>query len=422
MNNQFKNYRMIILLICACLVLSACVSTVSTEEVRGAFQPVTSLTLPEEVTLVGIGEATHGNAEFVTLRKEVLAHLVEHYGFRAFAIEGDFGGGQVVNEYVLNGSGSAEEAVREIGFAIYRTQEMVDLVEWIRAYNQSAGPGERIHFYGYDMQRYDNNIAGLLAYFEQVDPTLVEPYRAALADLNDATVFDQEPEKIQAGLQAIEEIRAGMQREKERYIAASSPEAFELADQYAASIQQNATLRSGSSSYSELRDQFMAEKVRWIVEFEKSQGRGKVLIAGHNGHIEKSAAAPQYRSMGSRLGEQFGEAYFAIGTEFLESTFNAASAAGGGRQQFSVRNNSDLNKAFAASGMEIAYLDIASALDNPALAPLLTSNQPMSNIGDSFASWYTFLPVFYTLQMTPSEAYDGLIFVRSATPTTMLEE
>jgi erythromycin esterase len=72
--------------------------------------------------------------------------------------------------------------------------------------------------------------------------------------------------------------------------------------------------------------------------------------------------------------------------------------------------------------MEIAYLDIASALDNPALAPLLTSNQPMSNIGDSFASWYTFLPVFYTLQMTPSEAYDGLIFVRSATPTTMLEE
>ncbi len=421
-----RNLRNIfILLICAACLLSACSPAPAAGEVQAYFQPAAALSLPENVTLVGIGEATHGNAEFVKLRQEVLEQLVTRYGFRAFAIEGDFGGGQVVNEYVLNGVGTAEEAVRAIGFAIYRTQEMVDLVEWIRQYNLAAAPEQRIRFYGYDMQRYDHNINGLLAFFERVEPALVQPQRAALVDLNDAAVFNQKREKVLAGLEAIQKIRADMLREKERYIAASSPEAFELADQYALTIEQNATLRSGSDKiYSLLlySDQYLAEKVSWILDYEKNQGRGKVLIAGHNGHIEKSAAAAQYRSMGSWLSEQYAAQYFAIGTEFLESTFNSKDASSGERKQFSVKNNNALNRAFGATEREVAYLDIRPALASTVLKPLLTAKQPMSNIGDSFTGWYGNLAMFYTIQMVPADAYDAVLFVRKASPTTMLAE
>ncbi len=417
--NFIKN---LIILACAGFILSGCSPTLPAEESQAYFRPVATLSLPEDVTLVGIGEATHGNAEFVALRQEVLAQLVTRYNFRAFAIEGDFGGGQVVNEYVLNGTGTAEEAVKAIGFAIYRTQEMVDLVEWIRQYNLAAAPEERIHFYGYDMQRYDHNIAGLLAFIDQVDPTLVEPYQAALADLNDETVFDQQPEKIRAGLAAIEAIRAEMASNKQRYTAATSPLAFDLAEQYAASIQENATLRSSSGNYSELRDQYMAEKVGWIVNYEKAQGRGNVLIAGHNGHIEKSAAAPAYRSMGSRLSEQYAGQYFTIGAEFIESTFNCKDAGSGERRQFTVKNNNPLNRAFGSSGLDTAYLDIRSARSSPVLQTLLTTGQSMSNIGDSFSAWQRYIGMFYTLKMVPADAYDALIFVRQATPTTMLGE
>lgn len=422
MSPQHNIFKALTLLVIASFLLSACGPSLSAQEAQAYFQPVAALSLPESASLVGIGEATHGNAEFVTLRREVLEQLATRYAFTAFAIEGDFGGAQVVNDYVLNGTGTAEEAARAIGFAIYRTQEMVDLIAWIRQYNQAATPEGRIHFYGYDMQRYDHSISGLLSFFQQVDPALVEPYRAALADLNDETVFDQQREKILAGLAAIEEIRAGLATNKERYTAASSQLAFDLAEQYAASIQQNAALRSGSGNYSELRDQYMAEKVGWIVDYEKAQGRGKLLIAGHNGHIEKSAAAAQYHSMGSRLAEQYAGAYFTIGTEFIESTFNAADAGGSGRKQFSVKNNSALNRAFAAAGMDVAYLDIQSALENPTLQALLISKQPMSNIGDSFAGWQGYIEMFYTLQMVPADAYDAIIFVKKATPTTMLEE
>lgn len=416
-------YRVLILLICAAFLFSACSPAPSAGKVQAYFQPTAALSLPESVVLVGIGEATHGNAEFARLRQEVLEQLVTRYGFRAFGIEGDFGGGQVVNEYVLNGVGTAEEAVRAIGFAIYRTQEMVDLVEWIRQYNLTAATEQRIHFYGYDMQRYDNNIKGLLSFFEQVKPALVEPHRAALADLNDASVFNQKREKVLAGLEAIQKIRADMLREKERYITASSPEAFDLADQYALTIEENATLRSGSDKiYSLLRDQYLAKKVSWILDYEKNQGRGKVLIAGHNGHIEKSAAAMQYRSMGSWLSEKYAAQYFAIGAEFIESTFNCKDAGSGQRKQFSVKNKNALNRAFGAADMDVAYLDIRPALESTALKPLLTARQPMSNVGDSFTGWYGNLSMLYTIQMVPARAYDAILFVRKATPTTMLAE
>ena len=45
----------------------------------------------------------------------------------------------------------------------------------------------------------------------------------------------------------------------------------------------------------------------------------------------------------------------------------------------------------------------------------------MVNIGDDFRSWYKFLKMFYTIEMIPKEAYDGVIIVKEATPTNVIE-
>ena len=66
--------------------------------------PVSKMELPAK-TIIGFGEATHGNKQFTTLELDIFKHLVEKQGYRVFAIEGDFGGGQKVNEYILGGSG-----------------------------------------------------------------------------------------------------------------------------------------------------------------------------------------------------------------------------------------------------------------------------------------------------------------------------
>ena len=82
-----------------------------TEEFKKYATNVSALTVPDEAQIVALGEATHGNKEFQQLRLDVLQVLVEQYGVRAFALEGDFGGCEAVNRYIQIGRASCRERV-----------------------------------------------------------------------------------------------------------------------------------------------------------------------------------------------------------------------------------------------------------------------------------------------------------------------
>ncbi len=110
------------------------------------------IVIAEGKRIIALGEATHGNREFQELKLSIFKKLVEENGVRAFAIEGDFGGCLEVNEYIHGGSGSTLEAVKKIGFKIYQTKEMMELIDYIRDYNLSHLDDD-INFYGFDMQR-----------------------------------------------------------------------------------------------------------------------------------------------------------------------------------------------------------------------------------------------------------------------------
>lgn len=68
---------------------------------------------------------------------------MENGDCRVFALEADFGGGCKVNEYIHGGEGTAEKAVAELGFGLYRTDAMADFVEWLRQYNETAPEDEQ---------------------------------------------------------------------------------------------------------------------------------------------------------------------------------------------------------------------------------------------------------------------------------------
>ena len=124
------------------------------EELASYAGRVEDISIPEDVKIIALGEATHGNVEFQQLKLDVFKLLVQKYGVRAFAMEGDYGGCEQVNRYIHGGEGTAQEAAAAIGFAIYRTEEMAELISFMRQYNDSAAEGEDLRFYGFDMQRY----------------------------------------------------------------------------------------------------------------------------------------------------------------------------------------------------------------------------------------------------------------------------
>ncbi|MBE1583907.1 erythromycin esterase family protein [Nonomuraea angiospora] len=105
--------------------------------------------LPARPLLLGLGEARHFVGELGELRNEIFRHLVEHEGYRSFAIESDCLMGLVVDDYVMTGAGTLDD-VMERGFShdFGSVPANRELVRWMRAYNEEHD--EKLRFFGFD--------------------------------------------------------------------------------------------------------------------------------------------------------------------------------------------------------------------------------------------------------------------------------
>jgi len=89
-----------------------------------------------------LGEATHGTHEFYQERARITERLIVERGFTAVALEADWPDAYRVNRYV-RGEGSDrddEESLRDFKRFpswMWRNREIVELVDWLRSYNDS---------------------------------------------------------------------------------------------------------------------------------------------------------------------------------------------------------------------------------------------------------------------------------------------
>src|SRR5713101_1664023 len=100
--------------------------------------------------IVAMGEATHGTREFFQLKHRMLEYLVTKKGFTVFGIEASFPDSQAVNEYVLHGTGDASAALAGLGFWTWNTDEVLDMIVWMRAWNADPAHVAKVKFYGFD--------------------------------------------------------------------------------------------------------------------------------------------------------------------------------------------------------------------------------------------------------------------------------
>ncbi|MGA3676607.1 erythromycin esterase family protein [Lysinibacillus agricola] len=403
------------------LALAGCGKGEAVKDAANYTATVEDIDIPNDVKVIGFGEATHGNVEFQTLKKDVFQALIKNENVRVFVLEGDFGGAQQINQFILNGTGTAEEAVKALDYGIYKTEQMIDFVQWMHDYNMTADEKDKIYFYGNDMQRYDFSKKGLLDYYEAVDQDKAKEYAAQLQHVSNKTMRDLKNDQLKELDGNIDAIIKDLQTNKEAYIKQSSKEAYLFAAQYAQIMKQRTQLFLNDSDYMNLRDKYLANNLQWIVEFEAAQGHDKVLMSAHNGHIEKTSAnMAGYTSMGQYLDEEYKDAYFAIGTDFVNNTFQAQNGSGE-RKTYTVKHHNALIDAFSEVKENIFYVDFEKASESDELAEILAEKQRMGNIGDDFSFWYKYTQMLYTIKMTPQEAYDGIILVQEATPTEVIE-
>src|SRR5262245_17557624 len=131
--------------------------------------------------IVSLGETTHGTREFFQLKHRLIEYCVSTLGFTIIAFEANYGTMLAVNDYVLHGKGDAADVVAGQGFAIYDSDEVLALVEWVRAWNLTHE--RKVKFHGFDMQTSAAAALHLLAYLERVAPELAAACERNLAPL-----------------------------------------------------------------------------------------------------------------------------------------------------------------------------------------------------------------------------------------------
>jgi erythromycin esterase len=276
--------------------------------------------------VVSLGEGTHGTAEFFRMKHRLLRVLVEEMGFTAFGIEASFPDSEPINDYVLHGRGDARRALAGQGFWTWRTEEVLAMVEWMRAYNAAHGPV--LSFRGFDMQHPLTAMDLVIAYLQRVDRAaaaqaeqLYAPYRP-YADWPTVGNYRTAPADIRAPIRAgVAEVADMLNRERTRYEAASSARAFADASRHARTVVQAEALYSGTGD----RDAFMAENALWLLD---QAGPGaRIVLWAHNGHVQR--APDNFASMGAALDRVLGTQMLVVGFAFGQGTCTAVSNATG---------------------------------------------------------------------------------------------
>jgi erythromycin esterase len=381
--------------------------------------------------IVAMGEATHGTREFFQMKHRMFEFLVEEMGYRVFAIEDDFTGVQAINEYILYGKGSAMEAIKSITNWPWFTEEVLEMVEWRRTYNEDPNHERKIKFYGFDMQHAYENTRRTLSYMKKVDEDIFNEFDKKLKYVKNNNVQALTTDQLNEVKSNVEELQNIFNEKKETFAKKTSQTEYDIVAQQLKVLSQSiekGILRNKPTSQvgdesSAIRDRSMAENVKWIIDYESKFGNDKIMLWAHNGHVNKADFA--WKTMGEYLYEEYKDKYYSIGFEFYSGTFNAYSVDATGKQignlqRFSIEKSSPkaFSSMFKNTEIPLSFIDFKSASKNEKVRKILEKKQLFHCIGAVYGG----VEEQSFINQAPIRAYDGLIFIRDTSSAKELKK
>ena len=383
--------------------------------VQTEMKPLSAEYIPENISILSIGEAAHGCKEMQELKLSVFKEMVEKRGFTAFALEADYGECAEINRFIQGGEGSAEEMVQKFAFPIYHTKEMAELISWMREWNESAPEEKKVRFYGFDMQDPEGSYAFLKEYSLSHNLTSEEEFSKNL-DCIKGENFSLNEKNAREVIAFLDSLKEKAEKSPEEENKDKQDFLMELN-----TVRQAAETWLSKEDSSVLRDRDMEENVKKILEMEQKIGSGKLVISAHDGHIQKEN--PIYNSMGVLLTKDFGEAYYAIGTDVWKVTDNIKVLGEAKRTVQSFVSVDPLAaQARFAKGKQYALYFSGITDEKSKVYQLIHTPMEMLQLGEGYSFLMRFLPNSYRVKSEPVQRYDSMIYLHEGKPIEILEK
>lgn len=378
--------------------------------------------------VVALGEPAHGAHEPLAFRNRLFQSLVEQLGFTAIALESGFSEARRANDFVMGGPGDAQDIARAAltwGFGAYG--ENVELLRWIRRYNENPARTSKVKFYGIDLSGGDRNgrfsnarvaLQDALTYLFRVAHEASRPARSGAESFiekftHEGYVALSASEQAQSAAM-IDDLIATFERERRSFVAASSADDYEWAYRNLIVARHIAQMfrvwppgtpgdapSPGLYKAVEARDAAMADNVQWVLEREGAAGR--VLVFAHNAHVMNApirggiwnAYPKPLTPAGQHLRAALGNDLLVIGTSSATNSAGLPTASG---------SPDSVGATLARVRLPQFTLDLREARHSPAAAAWLHQPQSMR------ANFTT------ELSLSPQDAFDVLLFIHRLTP------
>ena len=382
-------------------------------ELRTEMQSLSADHIPDNVSVLAIGEGVHGSREFQELKLSVLREMVEKQGYTAFALEADYSECADINRYLQSGEGKPEELVQKFSFPIYHTKEMAALLGWIQDWNRTAPEEKKVRFYGFDMQNPETGYAFLKQYSLAHGLATEAEFDAVLKNIL-TPPYSLSPESAGQAIVFLDGLRAKA-GDADMRDADARDFRMELT-----TVRQAMESWTSTEESNTLRDRDMAENVEAIRKIEAEIGSGKIVISAHDGHIER--INPIYTSMGVLLAQNFGNDYYAIGTDVWKVRDNIKSMGEAKRSmQTFVSCDPLAAQARFAEGQQYVLYFSALSDEESRIAALVRTPMRMMQLGEGYTFLMRLLPDrSYRLKGAPAAYYDAMLFLYEAHPIEIL--
>jgi erythromycin esterase len=274
--------------------------------------------------IVGLGEGTHGTAEFQTLRAYITRYLVEKKGFTTVCLENGYGWTIALNNYIQTGKGNLDTLMHQYLLGIWQNQETKALLEWMKQYNQHHAA--KVQLTGMDYfsispaavivsnftrqwrkQGIDTLVSQLLFYSECLDDVYADMNRAkqkyTSADLFKKGVKGYEV--VQALQQALQTVIKQLPVNDQHRLT----EALYNCEVAFYSIYRPVKERKEAS-----RDEAMANMVKLMADHTPS---AKIIVWAHQAHVARKSIFEGDNNGGGAgfyLDRYFPQQYFVLGT------------------------------------------------------------------------------------------------------------
>jgi erythromycin esterase len=378
--------------------------------------------------LVALGEGTHGTREFFRMKHRVFQFLVRQLGFTHFGIEASLPEALAVDHYVQTGVGDPAAVVGGMYFWTWSTEEVVDLVKWMRAWN-AAGSQPRVSFVGFDMQFPGTAIDSVVAFVSGVEPVLSDSVQNAYACL---LAYRNTPESSVVRYDAYRGLPLDAQNACRAHLAAVDSLFVLHAGAWSSSAGQQRTglmqrlarlvsqwedyARASGFASTASRDRSMAENVTWWVQREAGAG---MMLWAHNAHISRESPW-----MGGVIAARHGADYLNVALTFSSGTFNAVGQGPTGA--FTGLRSHSLGGAVASSIEAVLdatpsnrlLFDTRRIAAGGAAAEPLHARLTMRLIGATFSP--TMSPSVYQDRVLLPEDFDLVIWFRNASASRLL--